>query len=213
MMSSYVGIDVAKLELVVHVLPQEQGRIFANSAVGLAELVAWLQQMPCQRIVFEASGGYEQTLLKGLNQANLPAVRLSAQRPRELARALGVKAKTDALDARVLAVAAQLLPAAVSEPLPETTAILREWLQLRSALVGERDSHRRRLQQLQHPQVQAFLQEWIAKLQVQIKDLDKLLAKLVRDEPTPLDKAPGLGPILRATLAARLPELGRLDRR
>ncbi len=65
-MSSYVGIDVAKLELVVHVLPQEQGRIFANSAVGLAELVVWLQQMPCQRIVFEASGGYEQALLKCL---------------------------------------------------------------------------------------------------------------------------------------------------
>lgn len=212
-MSSYVGIDVAKLELVVHVLPQEQGNVFANSAAGLTELVSWLQQMPCQRIVFEASGGYEQALLKRLHQVNLPAVRLPAQRPRELARALGVKAKTDALDARVLAVAAQLLPAALTEPLPETTAILREWLQLRSAFVSERDSHRRRVQQLQEPAVQAFLQDWINRLQAQIKGLDKLLAKLVKAEPTSLSKAPGLGPILRATLAARLPELGRLDRR
>ena len=212
-MGSYVGIDVAKLELVAHVLPQGLGRIFVNSAAGLAELVAWLQQMPCQRIVFEASGGYEQALLKSLHQANLPAVRLSAQRPRELAHALGVKAKTDALDARVLAVAAQLLPAASTEPLPETTAILREWLQLRSAFVSERDSHRRRLQQLQETAVRAFLQDWIDQLQVQIKDLDKLLTKLVSAEPSSLGKAPGLGPILRATLAARLPELGRLDRR
>ena len=212
-MGSYVGIDVAKLELVVHVLPQEQGNVFANSAAGLTELVSWLQQMPCQRIVFEASGGYEQALLKHLHQVNLPAVRLPAQRPRELARALGVKAKTDALDARVLAVAAQLLPAALTEPLPEATAILREWLQLRSAFVSERDSHRRRLQQLQAPVVQTFLQNWIDKLQAQIKDLDKLLAKLASAEPSSLGKAPGLGPILRATLAARLPELGRLDRR
>lgn len=212
-MNSYVGIDVAKSELVVHVLPQERGRTFANSAAGLAELVSWLQQLACQRIVLEASGGYEQALLKCLHQAALPAVRLCARRPRELARALGVKAKTDALDARVLAVAAQLLPAALTEPLPDATATLRQWLQLRTAFVAERDRHRRRLQQLQEPQVQTCLRDWINKLQVQIKALDKLLAKRVSVEPSPLAKAPGLGPILRATLTARLPELGQLDRR
>ena len=144
-MCTYVGIDVAKSELVVHALPQELCRSFANSPQGLALLLEWLQQLGDTRTVFEASGGYEQALLQVLFEAGLSAERLSANRPRELAKALGLKAKTDAIDARLLAVAAQLLPASPSVPLPEKTALLRQWLQVRNALVGERDSHRRQI--------------------------------------------------------------------
>ena len=212
-MNTYVGIDIAKAELVAHALPQEQQRSFANTAAGLTELVCWLQEIGSTRVVFEATGGYERPLLKVLFEAGLAAERLSANRPRELARALGLKAKTDAIDARVLAVAAQLLPASPSAPLPEKTALLREWLQARSALVSERDAHRRRIKQLESAPVKAVLTGCIARLQKQIQQIEKTIIKLLAGIPDGLAKAPGLGPILRATLAARLPELGTVNRR
>lgn len=65
-MNTYVGIDIAKAELVAHALPQEQQRSFANSAVGLTELLFWLQEIGSTRVVFEATGGYERPLLKVL---------------------------------------------------------------------------------------------------------------------------------------------------
>lgn len=212
-MSIHVGIDVAKNELVVHVLPQEQRRCFANSAQGRAELVAWLSALGADRVLFEASGGYEAPLLRVLHEAALPAVRISADRPRQLAQGLGLKAKTDALDARMLAVAAQLLPAPVSKPLPEATERLRQCVHLRTALVGERDSHRRRLQQISDPTAHAIQHACINDLQQRIKQLDTLIAELLPATLPLQGKAPGLGPVLRATLAARLPELGTLDRR
>lgn len=213
MSSNYVGIDISKTELVVHVLPAEQCQVFANTVAGLSELTQWLSSQGCQRIVFEASGGYERGLLAALNQANLPATRLSPQRPRALAKALGLKAKTDPIDARVLAAMGQLCPLADTQALPAQAEQLREWLQLRSALVGDRDSHRRRIKQLRVGAVQAQLQAWIQALDAQIKQVEKALLTLLEASPDPLPQAPGLGPILRATLAARLPELGSLDRR
>ena len=212
-MSTHVGIDVSKDELVVHTLPSELSGAFPNNSAGLIDLLAWLLPLDCDRIVFEASGGYERDLLEALHRAGLPAVRLSARRPRALATALGLRAKTDALDARLLAVAAQWLPAPATQPPSAPLQALREWLQLRSALVGERDSHRRRAHQLRDTQVQAYLRTLIEGLQTRIAQIEEQLRQVMKQCPTTLSAAPGLGPILRATLTARLPELGTLDRR
>lgn len=212
-MNSYVGIDVSKDELVVHVLPAQQDRVFPNTAQGLVELVGWLVELGGCRVAFEASGGYERDLLDGLHQAGVVAVRLPARRPRALARALGLKAKTDALDARVLALAAQMLPATTTPPATATVQELREWLQLRTALVQERDNHRRRIQQVRQASVQTFLRSVIDSLQQRIAEVEQQLRYALERCPVQIAAAPGLGPILRATLAARLPELGQLDRR
>ena len=212
-MNTCVGIDVSKDELVVHVLPTEAARTFPNTADGRADLLGWLLPQPHPRVVFEASGGYERDLLDTLHHAGLNAVRLPPRRPRALAQALGLKAKTDAIDARVLAVAAQLLPAAPTVPLTAATHVLREWLQVRTALVGERDRLRRRRLHWRDPAVQAWAEEHIAQLQARIAATDRHLKQALAACPTSLSAAPGLGPILRATLAARLPELGTLDRR
>lgn len=212
-MHSHVGIDVAKDTLVVHVLPYERAWSVPNTEEGRAALLADLRPLQCQRIVFEASGGYEYALLQALHQAGLPAIRLSAQRPRYLARALGLTAKTDALDARLLALAAQLLPHRPTPPLAADAQRLREWLQLRAALVQERDGHRRRAQQVQSAPVRDMLQQLIHTLQGQIAQVDAQLRQGLAQDPQPLPKVPGLGPILRATLKARLPELGQLNRR
>lgn len=212
-MNTYAGVDVAKDELVVHVLPTDLNRTFPNTPDGRTRLLGWLQPQACRRVVFEASGGYEQGLLRALHQAGMVAMRLPAHRPRALAKALGLKAKTDALDARVLAMAAQVLPAPPTTPLPEATQSLREWLHLRSVLVSERDGYRRRLPQQNDPDVQAYLRSLIHGLQTRIAEVEGHLHRALAACPGPLPTAPGLGPILRATLAARLPELGTLDRR
>ena len=212
-MNSYVGIDVSKDELVVHVLPAQQDRVFPNTTQGLVELVGWLVDLGGCRVAFEASGGYERDLLDALHQAGEAAVRLPARRPRDLARALGLKAKTDALDARVLALAAQMLPATTTPPATAPVQELREWLQLRTALVQERDNHRRRIQQVRQASVQTFLRSVIDSLQQRIAEVEQQLRCALERCPVQIAAAPGLGPILRATLAARLPELGQLDRR
>lgn len=212
-MNTHVGIDVSKGELVVHTLPDERSAVFPNDSSGLIDLLDWLRPLACVRIVFEASGGYEQDLLEALSAAGMPAVRLSARRPRALATALALKAKTDKLDARVLAIAAQWLPAPATLPLSAPQRALREWLQLRTALVGERDGHRRRSQQLRDRNVKTCLHTLIEGLQAQIDRIEEHLLQAMAQCPNQLPAAPGLGPILRATLTARLPELGKLDRR
>ena len=117
-MQRFVGIDVAKAELAMHVLPDGLAWTQANTPKEHACLAERLAQMGCERIVLEASGGYEQAVLQTLRQAGLPAVRMPAHRPRALAQALGLKAKTDALDARLLAIAAQCIHAQPTAVLP-----------------------------------------------------------------------------------------------
>ena len=101
-------------------------------------------------------------------------------------------------------------------PRPPATAPvqeLREWLQLRTALVQERDNHRRRIQQVRQASVQTFLRSVIDSLQQRIAEVEQQLRCALERCPVQIAAAPGLGPILRATLAAHLPELGPLDRR
>ncbi|UYK79297.1 transposase [Xanthomonas sacchari] len=109
-MRRHVGIDVSKAELVIHVLPDEQAWTQPIRHRGQRALAQRLAGMDCERIVLEASGGYEHAVLQVLREADLPAVRMAADRPRKLAQALGLHAKTDALDARLLAIAAQHIP-------------------------------------------------------------------------------------------------------
>lgn len=201
-MNSYVGIDVSKDELVVHVLPAQQDRVFPNTAQGLVGLVGWLLELEGCRVAFEASGGYERDLLDGLHQAGVAAVRLPARRPRDLARALGLKAKTDALDARVLALAAQMLPATTTPPATAPMQNLREWLQLRTALVQERDNHRRRIQQVRQASVQTFLRSVIDSLQQRIAQVEQQLRCALERCPVQIGAAPGLGQLDRRQIAS-----------
>lgn len=211
-MRRFVGIDVSKAELVIHVLPDEQAWTQPNTAHGRLELAQRLMGLDCERIVLEASGGYESALLRVLRQAELPAVRMAADRPRALAKALGLHAKTDALDARLLAIAAQHIPATPTPMVPEHLQQLRELLDLRNTLVAQRDAHRRRLEHITSAEVQDHCREVIALLNQQIRTLARQIQQQTKACST-LPKVPGVGTILRATLAARLPELGAVPPR
>jgi transposase len=212
-MSGYVGIDVAKATLVICHRPEERLWTVPNTPAGHQQLLAELQTLAPERIVLEASGGYERPLWRLLGRAGLPVVRVQPRRIKALARALGREAKTDALDANLLAEAARLLelpPSTVPAPAIDT---LRDLVDLRAHLVAERDNHRRRLHVADTPAVRDILAHMIQTLQQQIAALDRNIQQHLRTcALPPLPAAPGLGPVLRATLAARLPELGHLDR-
>jgi transposase len=212
-MSGYVGIDVAKHSVVVCIEPPGQTETLENSPAGHAALVSRLVAAAPDKVLLEASGGYERALYRALHQARLPVVRVHPRRSRALAAALGRQAKTDPLDAALLARAAQLLELPV-RPLPTAaTEAVRALVDLRQQLVGQRDDTRRRQRQATTPAVSQVLTRLIAHLNTEIRDLDGQLRTAVAALPTTLAPAPGVGPVLRATLAAHLPELGQLDRR
>lgn len=213
-MAGFVGIDVSKDELAVHALAGEQAWVVPNTAAGHRLLVRRLEGIGCEKIVLEASGGYERAIYRALGQAGLPVVRLQPRRAKALAIALGLKAKTDPIDARLLAQAAQLLKLPVRRQVDPEIDALRAMVDLRADLVGQRDDNRRRRLQAELPLSRQVLAKLISVLQAQIVALDhQIKAQMARCDVTPLAKAPGLGPVLRATLMARLPELGQLDRR
>ena len=213
-MNERAGIDVSKLELSIHVLPSEAAWTSENSPEGHRALIARLIEMKCGKVVLEASGGYERGILRALAQAGLSVIRMQPRRIKALGLALGLKAKTDPIDARLLARAAHLLDPEV-RPLPAPAVeTLRALVGLRSSLVGQRDDNRRRLKQAELPIIQQTLRQVIDDLKAQIDALDRHIAAQLSQCPQPaLSPSPGLGPVLRATLAARLPELGRLNRR
>lgn len=213
-MSEHVGIDVAKDELVVHALGQARTWTVANVAHGQRQLARQLRSLGCDRIVLEASGGYERGVLRVLHESGLPVVRLSANRIKALAKALGIHAKTDVLDAQMLARAAKLLRPTVRPQASVQIEALRELVALRASLVSQRDDNRRRRHQATLPLVRAELGALIAHFDRKIVALDRRIAEQVtRCVHRPLARAPGLGPVTRAMLIARLPELGQLDRR
>jgi transposase len=214
----WIGIDVAKGWLDVARSGAERVDRFRNDAAGVADLVAALQATPPQGVALEATGGCERLVVATLQAAGL-AVAVGNPRPvRDFARATGKLAKTDALDARVLALyAARMRPA----PRPQATA-------LRAALASLL-ARRRHLQEMQtaarhrrptvaprrRPGLDAHL-DWLAQ---QIAELDRLLEETVQADPAGQAKAellrtiPGIGPVVATTVVGLLPELGPLDRR
>lgn len=212
-MGGYVGIDVGKHTLVICQRPGDRIWQCDNTPAGQSALVAELGALAPERILLEASGGYERGICRALRRAGLPVLRVQPRRIRALAQALGRKAKTDPLDARLLAEAAALLSLPEPRPLEPALEALRALVDWRVRLVAQRDDNRRRLHQAELAVVRTSLQRLIRLLQLEIRQLDRQIGARLKTLARPLAAAPGLGPVLRATLAARLPELGRLNRR
>jgi transposase len=217
--STFVGIDVAKAHLDVHIRPTGEAFRVSQDDAGLATLLARLSALSPTVIVLEATGGYEVHVVAALAHAGLPVAGVNPRQIRHYARALGQLAKTDPLDARVIALFAEAVRPAV-RPLPDAQA------QALSALTARRrqlvdmlgaEHHRRRLGR--DRSVQRQLEAHIAWLQQALRSLDHDLTTLVRSTPAwreaddLLRSASGIGPVSSCTFVADLPELGRLDRR
>lgn len=217
MMDIFIGVDVSKdwLDLC------EPGRGAQQIANGGRVLTAFARRAARQGawVIFEATGGYDRLLCEALERAGVRFSRLNPARARDFARAIGVAAKTDRVDARMLALMGERLRPAPTEPVPAARRALQAQATRRLQLVEMRKQEATRLQQTADARARADIRSHIALLGRRIARFDARIAELVTGDEVfarierRLRTAPGIGPVVAATLIAELPELGRLDRR
>jgi len=217
-----VGIDVAKAELVIAVRPSGERWAVANDARGVGTLVDRLRTLAPQLIVLEATGGYELLAVAALAAAALPVVVVNPRQVRDFARATGQLAKTDRIDADLLALFADRVRPAVRPIADAEAQELDALLTRRRQLLDMLGAERNRLGQVfgkgKRP-VRKSLKAHITYLERELHLADSDLGDLVRQSPAwrerdeLLQSVPSVGPVLSRTLLADLPELGRLSRR
>ena len=220
---AFVGIDVAKHELVAHLHPRGTSWRFANTADGRAALVRAMRPISrrCSlRIGFEASGGYERRLAILLEKKGFAAYLLDAGRVHNFGRAEGQIAKTDPLDAALIARALAALHRDLApwrhDPMAER---LTERVRMREAVLAQVIQFTGHLETLADPAMRRLVTGQIVRLRALIQRLDAAIASLIATCPTLarreklLRSAPGVGPIVAATLLAHMGELGSLNSR
>ena len=211
-----IGIDVSQRTLEVAVVPSGEQWPVANEPAAIDALVERFAQLEPERIVLEATGGYELPLVGALAQAGLPVVVVNPRQVRDFARSTGRLAKTDALDAQALAqFAAAVRP--TLRPIPDAaTRELAALLARRRQLVEMRTAETNRLATA-HERVRPSIRELVRFLDKRITDVDRELHDRLRGSPVWRDKEdllrsiPGVGPVLSATLLVGVPELGSLS--
>lgn len=218
----FIGIDVAKAELVIAARPSGERWTVANDERGVKTLVDRLTRDRPELIVLEATGGYELLCVAALAAAGLPVVVVNPRQVRSFAKATGQLAKTDRIDADVLALFAERVRPAVRPLADETAQELDALLARRRQLLEMLQAEKNRTGQVfgrGKRLVKKSLKAHIAFLERELRMADTDLGTMVRESPAwrerddLLQSVPGVGPVLSLTLLADLPELGRLSRR
>jgi len=214
----FAGCDISSRWLDLCILGTGGPRLVRhdNTADGIAGLVGQLRAQAVSLLVIEPSGGYERALLEALWAEGLPVALVPALRVRQFARARGRPAKTDRLDARLMAeYGARMRPDPTPAP-DENRLVLRALVDRRRTLVETRKAERQRIARASRPRVLASLQRIVAALDAEIAALEAEIRALVaaaralRERARRLLSCPGIGPATAAVLLAELPELGRV---
>lgn len=215
----FVGIDISKKNLDIFLTPPDTSFTVPNTEAGMLKLVARMRQVLPQIILLEATGGYEFRVVAALREAEISVCCINPRQVRDFARSLGILAKTDRIDARVLAHFAEKIrpeprpwPEAQQQELKHLMARRRQLLEM---ILMEQN----RLQISPFPRVQQSIQAALQALKEQLRQLDRDIDDFFRRYPVWLDQdqllqsVPGVGPQTSLSIMAWLPELGRLSRR
>ena len=212
---AYVGIDVSKAELEVAV--GEEGWTVSNDESGIETLLEQLRERPIELVVLEATGGHETPAAAVLAEAGLPVVVANPRQVRDFARAMGQLAKTDRIDARVLALFAERVRPEVRALPDEDTQELKALLARRRQLLEMMVAEKNRLK-MASTAVEKDIREHIEWLKRKLKSVDSDLERRIKASPVwcakedLLRSVPGIGPVVSRTLIGELPELGKLNR-
>jgi transposase len=212
----FVGIDVSKAQLDVAVRPSGPDRSVPYTEVGIATLVEEVRALHPSAVVLEATGDLEVPLVSALAAASLPVHVVNPRQVREFARATGRLAKTDALDARLLAQFAEALRPAPRALPDEATQALSAMLTRRRQLIEMLTAEKNRLSSARpslHQRITAHIEWLMSELRRVDADLDTAIrhSPVWRDQDDLLQSMPGVGPGLSRTVLAELPELGTLS--
>jgi len=216
--NSYVGIDVSKDSFDVCVLPEKKFFKLKQDVSGRRELVSHLPSPGDCLIAVEATGGYERLLVAELVDAGHHVAVVNPRQVRNFAKGVGILAKTDRIDASVLARFAHDVQPRCLGQTTEKQGQLEQLVVRRRQLVGLRTAEKNRMETVTAKPVRKSLQQTIDHLNKQIQRIDKEILALVeshdewRDKTNLIQSVPGIGPVAGASLVAELPELGQLNR-
>ena len=213
----YIGIDVSKTELDVAIWNSTLYYQFSNDAKGINALINRIKRLSPTLIVLEASGGLEMAIVMAMVEKGLPAVIINPKRIRDFARSIGQLAKTDKIDAQVLAhfakaVKPELRPLKTQEE-AHLKALMTRRRQINVMITAEKNRF-----YTTHPELKQHVFEHIEWLKQELNVLDKAIREFIDELPAWKEKeailrsVPGVGPVTAATLLAELPELGLFNR-
>ena len=210
----FIGVDISKPRLDVFILSTGELLEFENNPVGIKKFLKYIKKLKPTLIVCESTGGLEQPLLLACAETKLPIAVVNPRQVRDFAQALGKLAKTDAIDATVLAEFGFRMRPELTTPAPEEIRILEAVMTRRAQILEMLTMERNRLGSTRDENARLSLEAVIAFLEQQVKDMNVQMVEIVRAnvELKTLDDllqtVPGVGPVLSATLLSSLPELG-----
>lgn len=215
---NYIGIDVAKDSMEVAVHESQEKWSFTNDETGIAKLITRMKKLKLSLIVMEATGGYEVAVAAELHSLSFPVAVVNPRHIRDFARSVGILAKTDALDAKVIArYAAMVQPTPRSLPTEETRR-LGVIMMRRRQIVAMRTAEKNRLHQAD-PAIKGRIKVHITWLEQELDDINKELKQMIESNPEWKEKSdiiqsvPGVGQNLAMTILSDFPELGQLNRK
>lgn len=214
-----VGIDISKDKLDIGVVPTSEKWSVPNEVDGLGELACKLSDLSPKLVVMEATGGLERPVRSVLEQAGLPCAVVNPRQIRDFAKSMGILAKTDSLDALVLAKFGEKVEPEVRPGKDKETQELEAIVTRRRQLIGILTAEKNRLGQAASAGMRTNILEHISWIEECLKDLDKDMRRRIKDLPEWREKGkiiqsvPGVGPVTLCALLALFPELGKLSRK
>ncbi len=214
----YIGIDVSKEHLDVYILEHDKHFQFLQTETGLSELVETIKPFNTALVVLEATGGFKNNAASLLASSNIPVAVVNPRQVRDFAKATGTLAKTDCLDAKIIAMFGKAIKPNISAIPDETLKHINLLVRRRAQLVSILAKEKNRLS-LSSGFMTKSVKKHIAWLEKELKQFDKNINNFIKSSPIYKEKVqalkstPGCGPVLASSLIALMPELGKLNRK
>lgn len=212
-----VGVDISKATLDVYLHPEAIARQFPNTMAGVADLLSWLEQRPVHRVIFEPTGAYHHRLERQLGTAGVPMVKVNPLQARRFAEAIGQRAKTDAVDAAMLARFGALDALQVRPMVSQTLSDMKELLVARRGLVKDRVAASNRSLTHRAPLLKRLADQRLRQVERQIAAIDAALRALCQADAELkarfdiLVSIPAIGEATALAMLIEMPELGTMD--